>query len=124
MKALIVDDERDLREAGRLLLEAQGYEVLCAEDGFEGLGALKDLFEKNNYELASVDASAPDAHEPFRGCTVVVIAGAKAPFGADETNLLRAWLLEGGSLFAALGPTEGGPEANRGARILEQRLML
>jgi hypothetical protein len=30
-----------LREFGKLLLGAQGYEVLGAEDGFEGLSALK-----------------------------------------------------------------------------------
>ena len=40
-RILIVDDEAALRDMGKLLLEAQGYEVLCAEDGFEGLAALK-----------------------------------------------------------------------------------
>lgn len=78
----------------------------------EGLAAsgLRDLLDKNNYELRSVDTTAPDAHEPFRGCAVVVIAGAQAPFAPAETNRLRTWLLEGGSLFAALGPMEGPGE--------------
>ena len=40
-RILIVDDEPSLRQLGRTLLEAQGYEVLCAADGFEGLVALK-----------------------------------------------------------------------------------
>ena len=40
-RVLIVDDEQRLRELGKMVLESQGYEVLCAEDGFEGLAALK-----------------------------------------------------------------------------------
>jgi hypothetical protein len=124
-------EERALTRAIRSVLGGEkaklcftvGHGELALDPGRDerdGLGAVKDLFEKNNYELASVDASAPDAHEPFRGCTVVVIAGAKAPFGPDETNLLRTWLLEGGSLFAALGPTEGGPEANASGAGLDR----
>jgi hypothetical protein len=87
-----------------------GHGELSLEPGRderESLGAVRSLFEKNNYELRSVDAAAPDAHEPFRGCSVVVIAGAHAPFAPEEANRLRTWLLEGGSLFAALGPIEG-----------------
>ena len=42
-RVLIVDDEQRLRELGRLILESQGYEVLCAEDGFEALATLKNL---------------------------------------------------------------------------------
>jgi CheY-like chemotaxis protein len=40
-RILVVDDEPCLRDLGKMLLEAQGYEVRCAEDGFEGLAALK-----------------------------------------------------------------------------------
>jgi hypothetical protein len=75
-------------------------------DDREGLGGLRDLLEKSNYELASVDTTAPGVHEPFEGCTVVVIAGAHAPFAPEEANRLRTWLLLGGSLFAALGPID------------------
>lgn len=72
----------------------------------ESLDTVKDLLQKGNYELASVDTTAPDAHEPFAGCSVVVIAGPSAPFAAEETNRLRAWLLTGGTLLAAVGPIE------------------
>ena len=75
-------------------------------DEREWLGPLRDLLEKSNYELSSVDTSLPDAHEPFEGCAAVVIAGPRSPFGRDESNRLRTWMLEGGSLFAALGPIE------------------
>jgi CheY-like chemotaxis protein len=40
-RILIVDDDPSVRRLGKDMLEAQGYEVLCAEDGFEGLAALK-----------------------------------------------------------------------------------
>jgi len=40
-RILIVDDDPSLRHLGKQMLERQGYEDLCAEDGFEGLAALK-----------------------------------------------------------------------------------
>lgn len=40
-RILLVDDDSIVREIGTKLLESEGYEVLCAEDGFEGLAALK-----------------------------------------------------------------------------------
>jgi len=76
------------------------------KDEREWLGALRDLLEKNNYDLGSVDSTAPDAHEPFVGCAAVVIAGPRSPFAPEEANRLRSWLLQGGSVFAAIGPVE------------------
>lgn len=90
-----------------------GHGELSLEPGRderESLGPVRSLFEKNNFELRSVDAAAPDAREPFAGCSVVVIAGAHAPFAPEEANRLRTWLLQGGSLFAALGPVEGATD--------------
>lgn len=78
-----------------------------SKDERESLGSVRDLLQKGNYDLASVDTTGPDAHEPFTGCSVVVIAGPSAPFTAEETNRLRTWLLTGGSLFAVVGPIEG-----------------
>lgn len=114
-------EERALTQAIRNVLGGEkaqlcftvGHGELSLEAGSDerqSLGALKSLLEKNNYELRSVDAAGPDAHEPFRGCSVVVIAGAHAPFAPEEANRLRAWLLQGGSLFAALGPVEGSTD--------------
>jgi hypothetical protein len=69
------------------------------------------LLQKSNYELTSVDTSAPNAYEPFAGCSVAVVAGPQAPFGPEEANRLRSWLMEGGTLFAAIGPdsTDAAP---------------
>jgi hypothetical protein len=84
---------------GELMLEPD-------HDEREGLGALRDLLAKNNYELASVDLTVPGAHEPFVGCTVAIIAGMRAPFAPEEANRLRTWLMQGGSLLAAVGPLD------------------
>jgi hypothetical protein len=81
-----------------------------ARDERDALGALRDLLEKSNYELASVDTTEPNAREPYRGCAAVVIAGLRAPFGPAEASALRAWLLEGGSLLAAVGPVPGATD--------------
>ncbi len=40
-RILLVDDDERLRTLAEQLLKGQGYEVLCASDGFEGLSALK-----------------------------------------------------------------------------------
>ena len=37
-KILLVDDDEDFVEANRIVLEADGYEVIAASDGEEGLG--------------------------------------------------------------------------------------
>jgi DNA-binding response OmpR family regulator len=40
-KILVVDDDPDILEAVTLILESQGYEVVTARDGVEGLANLK-----------------------------------------------------------------------------------
>lgn len=40
-RILFVDDDENIRSMAHMLLEAQGYKVLSAADGFEGLAALK-----------------------------------------------------------------------------------
>jgi hypothetical protein len=110
-------EERALTQAIRSVLGGEkaklcftaGHGELSLEPGKEErewLGGLRDLLEKGNYELTSVDGTAPGAHEPFVGCAVVVAAGPRAAFTASEANRLRTWLMEGGSLLAAVGPAE------------------
>ena len=40
-KILVVDDDPDIRDAVTMILESQGYEVVTACDGIEGLATLK-----------------------------------------------------------------------------------
>ena len=96
---------------GELTLDAQ-------KDERDSLGGVRDLLEKDNYELASVDTTAPGAHDPFDGCAVAVLAGPRAPFSSEEANRLRSWLLQGGTLLAAIGPLRrAGRPGARGRRV-------
>jgi DNA-binding response OmpR family regulator len=40
-KILVVDDDPDILDAVTMILESQGYQVVTARDGIEGLAALK-----------------------------------------------------------------------------------
>lgn len=90
----------------------------------EGLGLLKDVLEKDNYEVRSVDTSAQDATDPFKGCTVVAVipgsvrTGAMSAFSDAETERLRTWAMEGGNVLVALGPESDAPAASLG-RVIE-----
>lgn len=90
----------------------------------EGLGLLKDVLEKDNYDVRTVDTTAQDATLPFKGCTVVLVvpgsvrAGAMGAFSEPETERLRTWALGGGNVFVALGPESDAP-ASALARVLE-----
>jgi hypothetical protein len=118
-------EERSLTQAIRAVLDAAktklcftvGHGELSIDalkDERDSLGGVRDLLEKDNYELATVDATLPGAHEPFEGCSVVVLAGPREPFSGDEANRLRSWLLQGGALLAAIGPsdTDGASSAS------------
>jgi hypothetical protein len=101
---------------GELALEAQ-------KDERDSLGGVRDLLEKDNYELASVDTTLPGAHDPFEGCAVAVLAGPRQPLSSDEANRLRSWLLQGGALLAAIGPSDAdGASAARASTGLDEVL--
>jgi len=113
-------EERALTQAIRSVLGGDkarlcftaGHGELSLEvdhDERDGLGGVRDLLEKNNYELTSVDLTVPGAHEPFTGCAVAIIAGMRAPFAPEEANRVRTWLMQGGSLLAAVGPLDPEP---------------
>lgn len=93
----------------------QGHgEMSMLDAGDRGAGALRDVLEKDNYELAPVDVGAPGNAKPFEGCTVAVVAGMRAPFTKDETERLRTWLLGGGNLLLAASPIVEGADPQTG----------
>ena len=55
LKVLVVDDEEIVRHTLKALLNHQGYQVDCAEDGNSGLRAL----EHGRYDLVFVDLRMP-----------------------------------------------------------------
>lgn len=56
MRILVVDDEADILDLLRDLLEGEGYEVDCAPDA----GRALELVRERIYEVAIVDFSLPD----------------------------------------------------------------
>ena len=49
-----------------------GHGERSIDDGSEdGLGVLRDVLDKDNYESVSVDTTPQNAYEPFKGCDVV-----------------------------------------------------
>jgi DNA-binding NtrC family response regulator len=98
---LIVDDEQRLRELGRLILESQGYEVLCAEDGFEALATLKQSLpdmiisdlqmpNMNGFEFLSV------VRKRFPLIPVIVISGEFSGVRVPDSVLADAFFPKGG----------------------------
>jgi hypothetical protein len=96
-----VDDELALRQLGKMTLETQGYEVLCAEDGFDGLAALKQSLpdiiisdlrmpNMNGFEFLSV------VRRRFPSMPVIVISGEFSGLSIPETVLADAFFPKGG----------------------------
>jgi len=54
-KILVVDDDPDILDAVTMILESQGYEVVTARDGVEGLATLK----AENPDLMILDLMMP-----------------------------------------------------------------
>ncbi len=98
-------------ERPRLCFTTGHGELALGEGGPRGLSFLSDILSKDNYEPGTVDTTDPNAHEPFKGCAVVVVAGPRADFSKEEEARLRTYLLEGGSLLAALSPINGTSDA-------------
>jgi ABC-type uncharacterized transport system len=100
-----------------------GHGEMSPEDpGREGAGMLRDVLEKDNYELTVVDPGAPNASEPFASCGVVVVAGLRGGFTKDETERLRTYLLGGGNLLLAVSPITGASETGMVSPNLDRAL--
>lgn len=99
-RILFVEDEAGLREVGVHQLKSQGYDVLGAEDGFEGLAALKrslpdviisDLRmpNMNGFEFLSV------VRRRFPTIPVIVVSGEFSGLTVPESVLADAFFAKG-----------------------------
>ena len=102
-----------------------GHGERALDDGTdEGVGMLRDILEKDNYETETVDSTPQNAFEPFKGCAVVVVAPPSIrsrEFGAltdAEATRLRTYLLGGGNMLLALG-AESDQAAASFKKVLE-----
>jgi CheY-like chemotaxis protein len=99
-RILLVEDDPALQEVGRMLLQSQGYEVLTAGDGFEGLIALKQSMpdiiisdlsmpNMNGFEFLSV------VRRRFPTIPVIVISGQFSGITVPESVLADAFFGKG-----------------------------
>lgn len=94
-------------EKPRVCFTSGHGELSLHEVGEDGLATFRDVLEKNNYEPVSIDTTEPNAHEPFKGCAMAVIASPRGPFAPEEEARLKTYLLSGGNLLLAVGPVNG-----------------
>jgi len=94
----------------KLCFMAGHGERSIADGSEEGLGLLRDVLDKDNYDCTTVDTTPQNAYEPFKGCDVVLVAAprpqAAHPLGAlsdAEQTRLKAYLLSGGNMLLAIG---------------------
>ncbi|HEY5946431.1 MAG TPA: response regulator [Kofleriaceae bacterium] len=105
---LVVDDDDDIREATRDVMERHGYEVVAVSSGAEALAFLihdtPDLVlldlqmdDMNGWEVLG----ALKAEPRFANVQVVVVTGCDAAVGGNVRVLRKPFKIE--TLFAALG---------------------
>jgi len=106
-EALTLAIRNVVREGERTrLCFTEGHGEASLQDGTErGLFFLKNVLEKDNFDVLSVDTSKPQNVEPYRGCAVVVVPGPRSAFTKDEANTLRTYAMTGGNVLLAVGPT-------------------
>jgi CheY-like chemotaxis protein len=99
-RILVVDDDVNIGVMAKAILESQGYEVLCALDGFEGLTALKqsppdviisDLQMPNmsGFEFLSI------VRKRFPSIPTIAISGAFSGRDVPESVLADAFFEKG-----------------------------
>jgi hypothetical protein len=109
-------------EKAKLCFTTGHGEMSPLEAGEHGLGTLRDVLEKDNYEVTSVDTGAPNVPEPFAGCSVAVVAGLRGAFTDEEAERLRTWLMGGGNLLLAASPISGDTETGMTPAGLDRAL--
>jgi CheY-like chemotaxis protein len=92
-RILLVDDDPDFVKTTKMILLADGYEVVVAEDGRQGLEKIKDsqpqlilldimmesMFE--GFSLLSVLRTAPEFEE-FKATPVIMVSSVKTDTGS------------------------------------------
>lgn len=73
-RILLVEDEENLLETIKLNLEMDGYEVVCAVSGSEGI----DLFNTNRIDLVLLDIMLPEV-DGFTVCQTIRLKNPRVP---------------------------------------------
>jgi DNA-binding NtrC family response regulator len=85
-RALVVDDEADIRRSVRLILTKAGYDVDDAEDPEAGASLVKSGANKQPLSVIITDLNMPTVneiivipylHSQFPSCPIIVLSGSK-----------------------------------------------
>jgi hypothetical protein len=83
----------------------QGHQELgAAAGGPQGIGELRALLDRNNYETRAVDLALGEPTAALNGCQLVLVVGPLAPFASEASAALAEHVADGGSLLLAVGP--------------------
>jgi CheY-like chemotaxis protein len=99
-RILVVDDEENLRKMAQAILESQGYEVMCAVDGFHALATLRQSLpdviisdlrmpNMNGFEFLSV------VRARFPQIPIIAISGEFSGLGVPDSVLADAFFAKG-----------------------------
>lgn len=97
---LCIDDEQDASRVRRLLLESEGYEVIDARTGQEGLR----LFRSHKIDLVIVDywmtgmnglVVAGEIKKLNSGVPIIVLSGL-AELPGEAIGIADRWIIKGG----------------------------
>jgi twitching motility two-component system response regulator PilG len=97
VKVLLIDDSNTIRRSGEIFLTQAGYQVILAEDGFDGLAKVVD----NQPDIIFVDVMMPrldgyqtcaliKKHEHFRHTPVVMLTSKDTLFDRARGKLVGA----------------------------------
>jgi hypothetical protein len=83
--------------------------------GPQGLSELKQRLLKNNYDVRSVDAGAPNAD--YSACVTVLVPTPELEFSSEQATRLRDYVKGGGNAILLLGPTISDSQGVRGTGL-------
>lgn len=107
-------------ERSRVCFSKGHAELGADEPGARGLGELRYRLDRNNVDVATIDTTELDAKEsPWKGCSLVIVAGPQTPFSASEGAQLKSYFEGGGNVLLFLNPMLDGDKKRVVASGLE-----
>jgi len=82
-----------------------GHDEPSLETAVTGFAELRERMVKNNFDVVPVFGDTDDAEaKPLDGCSLLVLAGPRAPVPADHVAAMRRFVETGGDALLVVGP--------------------